>query len=83
MYKPNPFRKELRERGFEFLAAEVDAILDDMKKDWFHEPADRATLKKVCPDFSKARMKFGEVDVPYANIDYIFFGLNGYVHTNL
>ena len=83
MYKPNPFRKELRERGFEFLAAEVDAILDDMRKDWFHEPADRATLKKVCPDFSKARLKFGEVHVPYANIDYIFFGLNGYVHTNL
>ena len=48
----------------------VEQIVDDMKKDWFHEPADRATLLKVCPNFLEAEMKFGEIRVPDANIDH-------------
>lgn len=84
MYKANGYRKHLRERGFQFLGAEVEQIIDDMKKDWFHKLADRSTLLKVCPNFLKAEMKYGEIHVPHvASIDTLFFGMNGYVHTHL
>ena len=68
MYPANAFRAELRDRGFLFLAAEVEGIVDTMKKDWFHKPADKKTLRKICPDFSKARMSYGDIKVPSADV---------------
>jgi hypothetical protein len=83
MYPANAFRAELRERGFQFLAAEVEGIMDTMQKDWFHKPCDRKTLKKICPDFTEAHMRFGDIKVPHADVQHIFFGFEGYVHQNL
>lgn len=83
MYPANAFRKELRERGLQFLAAEALQIVEAMKGDWFHEPADAATLMNICPDFSKAKLKYGDIHVPHVSIDHIFFGYDGYVHRNL
>lgn len=83
MYPANAFRAELRERGFRVLAAEVESIYEVFKKDWFHQLADPATLKKVCPDFTKAKAKFGEIHVPDSDVEQIFFGFQGYVHKEL
>lgn len=83
MYKANVFRKELRERGFAFLAQEVDTIFAALAHDWFHKPADTATLRKVCPDFKKAKMHYGHIHVPGTHVKKIFFDKNGYVHEKL
>ena len=83
MYPANHFREDLRQRGFDFLAQEVDNMFEEMKHDWFHKPAHIATLRKVCPDFKKAKMKFGHIDVPAPDVHNIFFDKNGYIHREL
>eukprot|EP01043_Picozoa_sp_COSAG02_P006088 COSAG02_NODE_170_length_31534_cov_33.568498_7_plen_824_part_00 len=85
MYPTNQFRKELRDRGFDLLAHEVNTIFDELQHDWFHKPAHIPTLRKVCPDFANADMKYGHVRFkpPTMNVHKIFFDKEGYIHRNL
>ena len=80
----NNFRKDLRQRGFQYLAHSIDLTMETLRKDWFHKTADKEALKLLAPDFTKASMRFGVVHgLPHADVPKIFFGINGLVHRKL
>ena len=80
----NHFRKDLRQRGFQYLAHSIDLTMETLRKDWFHKTADKEALKQLAPDFTKASMRFGVVHgLPHVDVPKIFFGINGLVHRKL
>ena len=65
------------------MCLQVDDMFEATKHDWFHKPAHLATLRKVCPNFKKAEMKYGHIHVPAKDVHSIFFDKNGYIHKEL
>ena len=61
VYPPNPFRPALATQGLRNIQSELDIVIRDLGKHWFHCNVDQDILTKIMPSFADAYMCDGDL----------------------